>query len=170
PGGGVGRPGSGGPGKPGSGTGSTDGVSGRPGHGRGGAGGTGRPGSGGSSGGTGALDPNLAGYVDALQVLDQNWDTFDAAVGAKDGKLTMANLEAVLANPAASPTLKRAAQFFKDHPEYFRRLEMAESGGARTASPAGRTWTRSSTRWRSRRAAAGARVARGRATSWTTRT
>ncbi|GMU09668.1 hypothetical protein [Corallococcus caeni] len=126
PGGGVGRPGSGGPGKPGSGTGGTDGVSGRPGQG---TPGTGRPGSGGSSGGTGALDPNLAGYVDALQVLDQNWDTFDAAVGAKDGKLTMANLEAVLANPAASPTLKRAAQFFKDHPEYFRRLEMAESGG-----------------------------------------
>ncbi|NOK37049.1 hypothetical protein HMI49_28000, partial [Corallococcus exercitus] len=89
----------------------------------------GRPGSGGSSGGTGALDPNLAGYVDALQVLDQNWDTFDAAVGAKDGKLTMANLEAVLANPAASPTLKRAAQFFKDHPEYFHRLEMAEGIG-----------------------------------------
>ncbi|RKG96515.1 hypothetical protein D7X32_35760, partial [Corallococcus carmarthensis] len=84
------------------------------------------PGSGGS---TGALDPDLAEYADALQVLDQNWDTFDAAVGTKDGKLTMANLLAVLDSPAASPTLKRAAQFFKDHPEYFHRLEMAESGG-----------------------------------------
>ncbi|RKG71444.1 hypothetical protein [Corallococcus terminator] len=88
--------------------------------------GAGRPGS-----GTGSLDPNLAGYRDALRVLDQNWDTFDTAVGAKDGKLSMANLEALLGSPAASPTLKRAAQFFKDNPEYFNRLEMAAGSGSR---------------------------------------
>ncbi|RKG95150.1 hypothetical protein D7X74_42170, partial [Corallococcus sp. CA047B] len=85
----------------------------------------------GSGSGTGSLDPNLAGYRDALRVLDQNWDTFDTAVGAKDGKLSMANLEALLGSPAASPTLKRAAQFFKDNPEYFSRLEMAAGSGSR---------------------------------------
>ncbi|MCY1035573.1 hypothetical protein OV207_29300 [Corallococcus sp. BB11-1] len=122
PGSGAGRPGTGtgGAGRPG-----TGGSSGSPGHG---AEGPGRPGSG--SGG-GALDPNLAGYRDALRVLDQNWDTFDTAVGSKDGKLSMANMEALLGSPAASPTLKRAAQFFKDNPEYFNRLEMAAGSGSR---------------------------------------
>ncbi|RKH51430.1 hypothetical protein D7Y23_09955, partial [Corallococcus sp. AB050B] len=76
----------------------------------------------------GAADPNLQAYADALHVLDDNWDTFDAMGGVKDGKLSLASLEAMLDNPAASPTLKRAAQFFKDHPEYWNRLEMAESG------------------------------------------
>ncbi|RKI63942.1 hypothetical protein D7X55_18880, partial [Corallococcus sp. AB049A] len=70
----------------------------------------------------------LQAYADALHVLDDNWDTFDAMGGVKDGKLSLASLEAMLDNPAASPTLKRAAQFFKDHPEYWNRLEMAESG------------------------------------------
>lgn len=79
----------------------------------------------------GALDPDFEGYRDALRVLDQNWDTFDTAVGKKDGKLTMANFDALLLNPAASATLKRAAQFFKDHPEYFARLEMAAGIGGR---------------------------------------
>jgi hypothetical protein len=102
----------------------------RPGQGT--TGGTqGRPVGGGRQGDTGALDPNLAGYRDALRVLDQNWDTFDTAVGAKDGKLTMANMEALLGSPAASPTLKRAAQFFKDNPEYFNRLEMAAGTGGK---------------------------------------
>lgn len=123
PGSGAGRPGggTGGAGRPGGGTGgSSD-------HGSQGPGGTGRPGSGSSN--PGSLDPNLAGYRDALRVLDQNWDTFDTAVGAKDGKLSMANMEALLGSPAASPTLKRAAQFFKDNPEYFNRLEMAAGSG-----------------------------------------
>ncbi|MBZ4331401.1 hypothetical protein [Corallococcus sp. AS-1-12] len=127
PGSGAGRPGTGGTGRPGSGTGSTDGgVPGRPGHGGGGTGGAGRPGG---SGGSGAVDPDLQEYADALQVLDENWDTFDTAKGTKDGKLTMADLEAVLDSPAASSTLKRAAQFFTDHPEYWHRLEMAAGGG-----------------------------------------
>lgn len=127
PGSGAGRPGTGGTGRPGSGTGGTDGgVPGRPGQGGGGTGGTGRPGG---SGGTGAVDPDLQEYADALQVLDDNWDTFDTAKGTKDGKVTMADLEAVLDSPAASSTLKRAAQFFTDHPEYWHRLEMAASGG-----------------------------------------
>ncbi|CAM3225226.1 hypothetical protein G4177_16625 [Corallococcus sp. ZKHCc1 1396] len=122
PGSGAGRPGpsTGGAGRPG-----TGGSSGSPGHG---VEGPGRPGSGTSGG---ALDPNLAGYRDALRVLDQNWDTFDTAVGSKDGKLSMANMEALLGSPAASPTLKRAAQFFKDNPEYFNRLEMAAGSGSR---------------------------------------
>ncbi|MFB1482955.1 hypothetical protein [Corallococcus sp. RDP092CA] len=125
PGGGSG-PGSG-AGRPGSGGGSTDGgASGRPGQGGGSTGGTGRPGG---HGGSGAADPDLAEYADALRVLDENWDTFDTANGTKDGKLTMADLEAVLGSPAASSTLKRAAQFFTDHPEYWHRLEMAASGG-----------------------------------------
>ncbi|MCY1042623.1 hypothetical protein OV208_14960 [Corallococcus sp. bb12-1] len=127
PGSGTGRPGSGtgGAGRPGSG-----GTGGSSGHGAEGGGGAGRPGSG-SGSNPGSLDPNLAGYRDALRVLDQNWDTFDTAVGAKDGKLSMANLEALLGSPAASPTLKRAAQFFKDNPEYFNRLEMAAGSGSK---------------------------------------
>jgi hypothetical protein len=78
----------------------------------------------------GALDPDFREYRDALSVLSQNWDTFDAAVGAKDNLLTRDNLDAILNSPAASATLKRAAQFFKDHPEYFNRLEMAAGVGA----------------------------------------
>lgn len=81
------------------------------------------------SGGT--LDPDFREYRDALSVLNQNWDTFDSAVGAKDNLLTRDNLEAILSSPAASSTLKRAAQFFKDHPEYFDRLEMAAGVGGR---------------------------------------
>ncbi|AFE06871.1 hypothetical protein COCOR_06332 [Corallococcus coralloides DSM 2259] len=127
PGSGAGRPGTGGTGRPGTGTGGSEGgVSGRPGQGGGSTGGTGRPGG---SGGSGAVDPDLKEYADALQVLDENWDTFDTAKGTKDGKLTMADLEAVLDSPAASSTLKRAAQFFTDHPEYWHRLEMAAGGG-----------------------------------------
>ncbi|WP_164009839.1 hypothetical protein [Pyxidicoccus trucidator] len=81
------------------------------------------------SGGT--LDPDFREYRDALSVLSQNWDTFDSAVGAKDNLLTRDNLAAILNNPATSATLKRAAQFFKDHPEYFDRLEMAAGVGGR---------------------------------------
>jgi hypothetical protein len=83
----------------------------------------GRPGEG--------LDPNFREYRDALSVLSRNWDTFDGAVGARDNLLTRDNLDAILANPATSPTLKRAAQFFKDHPEYYDRLEMAAGVGGR---------------------------------------
>jgi hypothetical protein len=78
-----------------------------------------------------ALDPDFAEYRDALSVLNANWDTFDAAVGAKDNVLTRDNLDAILNSPAASSTLKRAAQFFKDHPEYYDRLEMANGVGGR---------------------------------------
>ncbi|MFP2911806.1 hypothetical protein ACLESD_43650, partial [Pyxidicoccus sp. 3LFB2] len=81
------------------------------------------------SGGT--LDPDFREYRDALSVLSQNWDTFDSAVGAKDNLLTRDNLAAILNSPAASSTLKRAAQFFKDHPEYYDRLEMAAGTGGR---------------------------------------
>jgi hypothetical protein len=77
------------------------------------------------------LDPDFAEYRDALSVLNANWDTFDAAVGAKDNVLTRDNLAAILNSPAASSTLKRAAQFFKDHPEYYDRLEMANGVGGR---------------------------------------
>ena len=77
------------------------------------------------------LDPAFAEYRDALSVLNSNWDTFDAAVGTKDNVLTRDNLDAILSNPAASATLKRAAQFFKDHPEYYDRLEMAAGVGGR---------------------------------------
>jgi|GEM_PF-1248346 len=79
----------------------------------------------------GTLDPDFREYRDALSVLSQNWDTFDSAVGAKDNLLTRDNLDAILKSPAASATLKRAAQFFKDHPEYFDRLEMAAGVGGR---------------------------------------
>lgn len=78
-----------------------------------------------------ALDPNFREYRDALSVLSRNWDTFDGAVGARDNLLTRDNLDAILANPASSATLKRAAQFFKDHPEYYDRLEMAAGVGGR---------------------------------------
>lgn len=80
---------------------------------------------------TGPLDPDFREYRDALSVLSQNWDTFDSAVGARDNLLTRDNLEAILGSPAASATLKRAAQFFKDHPAYFDRLEMAAGVGVR---------------------------------------
>ncbi|QSQ23811.1 hypothetical protein JY651_02160 [Pyxidicoccus parkwayensis] len=79
----------------------------------------------------GGLDPDFAEYRDALAVLNANWDTFDAAVGTKDNVLTRDNLDAILSSPAASATLKRAAQFFKDHPEYYDRLEMAAGVGGR---------------------------------------
>lgn len=78
-----------------------------------------------------ALDPDFREYREALSVLSANWDTFDAAVGARDNVMTRANLDALLANPAASSTLKKAAQFFKDHPEYYDRLEMAAGVGGR---------------------------------------
>jgi hypothetical protein len=80
---------------------------------------------------TDGLDPDFREYREALSVLSANWDTFDAAVGSRDNVMTRANLEAVLANPASSSTLKKAAQFFKDHPEYYDRLEMAAGVGGR---------------------------------------
>ncbi|HZI12038.1 MAG TPA: hypothetical protein VE153_16750 [Myxococcus sp.] len=80
---------------------------------------------------TEALDPDFREYREALAVLSANWDTFDTAVGSRDNVMTRANLEAVLANPAASATLKKAAQFFKDHPQYYDRLEMAAGVGGR---------------------------------------
>jgi hypothetical protein len=80
---------------------------------------------------TDPLDPDFREYRDALSVLNQNWATFDSAVGARDNLLTRDNLDAILSSPAASATLKRAAQFFKDHPAYFDRLEMAAGVGAR---------------------------------------
>ncbi|MCP3142724.1 hypothetical protein [Pyxidicoccus xibeiensis] len=79
----------------------------------------------------GPLDPAFREYRDALAVLNTNWDTFDSAVGARDNVMTRENLAAILNNPAASSTLKTAAQFFKDHPEYFDRLEMASGVGGR---------------------------------------
>ncbi|MFP2928663.1 hypothetical protein ACLESO_26400 [Pyxidicoccus sp. 3LG] len=80
---------------------------------------------------TNPLDPDFREYRDALSVLSTNWDTFDGAVGTRDNLLTRDNLDAILSNPGASSTLKRAAQFFKDHPEYFDRLEMAAGVGGR---------------------------------------
>ncbi|QQR43098.1 hypothetical protein JKA73_29215 [Myxococcus xanthus] len=110
-----------------------------------GGGGTTAPGTGGTSGGGGSapvsgspptstaspLDPDFHEYHDALRVLSANWDTFDTAVGARDNVLTRDNLDAILSSPAASSTLKRAAQFFKDHPAYYDRLEMAAGVGPR---------------------------------------
>lgn len=77
--------------------------------------------------GDGPLDPNLAGYREALRIIDANFATFDAAVGLSDGAFSRENLRAILDNPAASGVLKKAAQFLIDHPEYFNRLEMAAS-------------------------------------------
>ncbi|GEL71806.1 hypothetical protein [Myxococcus virescens] len=110
-----------------------------------GSGGTTPPGTGGTSGGGGSapvsgspptsapspLDPDFHEYHDALRVLSANWDTFDTAVGARDNVLTRDNLDAILNSPGASSTLKRAAQFFKDHPAYYDRLEMAAGVGPR---------------------------------------
>ncbi|NVJ28852.1 hypothetical protein HUW62_47445, partial [Myxococcus sp. AM011] len=70
-------------------------------------------------------DPDFREYLDAVAVLRDNWGTFDTAAGTKDDRVTREDMAALLANPAASSTLKKAAQFFKDHPEYFDRLEMA---------------------------------------------
>ncbi|NOJ83805.1 hypothetical protein [Myxococcus xanthus] len=110
-----------------------------------GSGGTTPPGTGGTSGGGGSspvsgspptsapspLDPDFHEYHDALRVLSENWETFDTAVGARDNLLTRDNLDAILKSPGASSTLKRAAQFFKDHPAYYDRLEMAAGVGPR---------------------------------------
>ncbi|AGC47688.1 hypothetical protein MYSTI_06415 [Myxococcus stipitatus DSM 14675] len=76
-------------------------------------------------------EPDFGEYLDAVKVLRDNWGTFDTAVGAKDDRVSRENLVALLENPAVSSTLKRAAQFFKDHPEYFDRLEMAAGKGSR---------------------------------------
>ncbi|WP_342375794.1 hypothetical protein NVS55_31530 [Myxococcus stipitatus] len=76
-------------------------------------------------------DPDFGEYLDAVRVLRDNWGTFDTAVGAKDDRVSRENMVALLENPAVSSTLKRAAQFFKDHPEYFDRLEMAAGKGSR---------------------------------------
>jgi len=78
-----------------------------------------------------ALDPDFREYHDALRVLDANWDSFDTAAGVKDNRFTRDSLDAILSSPGASSTLKRAAQFFKDHPIYFDRLEMAAGIGSR---------------------------------------
>ncbi|AKQ64177.1 hypothetical protein A176_001089 [Myxococcus hansupus] len=78
-----------------------------------------------------AVDPDLREYHDVLRILDANWDTFDTAAGVKDNRFTRDSLDAILASPAASSTLKRAAQFLKDHPAYFDRLEMAAGVGTR---------------------------------------
>ncbi|MCE9667327.1 hypothetical protein LY474_05815 [Myxococcus stipitatus] len=84
-----------------------------------------------STGGGSSLDPDFREYREALTILRDNWDTFDVAVGARDNVMTRDNLQALLDSPAASSTLKRAAQFFKDHPEYYDRLEMAAGTGTR---------------------------------------
>ncbi|WP_338864150.1 hypothetical protein [Myxococcus stipitatus] len=76
-------------------------------------------------------DPDFGEYLDAVRVLRDNWGTFDTAVGMKDDRVSRENMVALLENPAVSSTLKRAAQFFKDHPEYFGRLEMAAGLGSR---------------------------------------
>ncbi len=102
------------------------------------------PATGGSSGGgsvpgadrtppstSSAVDPDLREYHDVLRILDANWDTFDTAAGVKDNRFTRDSLDAILGSPAASSTLKRAAQFLKDHPAYFDRLEMAAGIGTR---------------------------------------
>ncbi|WP_426754286.1 hypothetical protein [Myxococcus sp. Y35] len=109
------------------------------------SGGTSTPGTGGTSGGGGStpvaecpptsasnpLDPDFREYHEALRVLNANWDTFDTAVGAKDNRFTRDSLDAILSSPSASSTLKRAAQFLKDHPIYFDRLEVAAGIGSR---------------------------------------
>lgn len=70
-------------------------------------------------------DPDFREYLEAVAVLRDNWGTFDTAAGTKDDRVTREDMAALLANPSTSSTLKKAAQFLKDHPEYFDRLEMA---------------------------------------------
>jgi hypothetical protein len=77
------------------------------------------------------LDPHYGAYRDCLQILDANWNTFDAAVGRLDQFLTKENLCAIASNPNASDKLRWAAQFLLDHPEYFNRLEMAAGVGGK---------------------------------------
>ncbi|MFY1830014.1 hypothetical protein ACN47A_29130 [Myxococcus fulvus] len=100
----------------------------------GGTGGTGGTGGSNGSGGAGPVgggkpptskDPDFREYLEAVAVLRDNWGTFDTASGVKDDRVTRADMLALLSNQGASSTLKKAAQFFKDHPEYFDRLEMA---------------------------------------------
>lgn len=75
------------------------------------------------------LDPDLAGYRDCLQILQSNFDTFDAAVGARDNCFSRDGLQAISVDPNASPLLKRATGFLLDHPEYYNRLDMAAGLG-----------------------------------------
>ncbi|NTX59124.1 hypothetical protein HUA74_00460 [Myxococcus sp. CA051A] len=94
--------------------------------------GTSSPGTGGGTGPVGgggkpptSKDPDFREYLEAVAVLRDNWGTFDTAAGTKDDRVTREDMAALLLSPAASSTLKKAAQFFKDNPLYFDRLEMA---------------------------------------------
>lgn len=68
------------------------------------------------------LDPQILEYRDALNTLQQNYRTFDAA-GRLDGCITDRDLRAITCNEFASPKLKKAAQFLLDHPEYKNRVD-----------------------------------------------
>lgn len=72
--------------------------------------------------GQSALDPDVYRYRDSLQVLQANFSTFDAA-GRSDGNISRDDLNRVAKDPHASPTLKNAANFILQHPEYEKRLE-----------------------------------------------
>ncbi|MFP2957075.1 hypothetical protein ACLEPN_04375 [Myxococcus sp. 1LA] len=125
------RPGTGGTPSPGTGGTTPPGTGGTTPPGTSGNGGSAPVQGGSPTSASSPLDPDFVEYHDALRVLNANWDTFDSAVGAKDNVLTRDNFDAILNSPAASSTLKRAAQFFKDHPAYFDRLEMAAGVGPR---------------------------------------
>jgi hypothetical protein len=77
------------------------------------------------------LDSNFGQYREMLGILDANYRTFDASVGRLDEFLTRDNLKAIANNPNASAELKKVAQFFIAHPEYYDRLEMSAGFGGR---------------------------------------
>jgi hypothetical protein len=81
-----------------------------------------RPAQGGS-GSRGGLDPNFDEYLSSLRTLEANFRTYDSAVGQMDGGVGRLNLRAIVDNPNASETLKKAARFLLNHEEYFRRVD-----------------------------------------------
>lgn len=105
---------------------STSGNSGT--EGTSGTGGTSSPAQGASAS---PLDPNFGEFRAVLGILDANYRTFDAAVGKLDEFLSRDNLRNINENPNASAQLKRVAEFFLAHPEYYDRLEMSAGVGGR---------------------------------------
>lgn len=68
------------------------------------------------------LDPDVYAYRDALNTLQANFETFDAA-SSRDGKISLGELRHVANDPSASPKLRQAAQFILGHDLYRNRLE-----------------------------------------------